>query len=125
MKRILTVLLLLAPLTVTGVNLSTFNWDAPTTYNDGSAMPGSDIASYTVYCGTSAGVYTVTQNVGNVISTPIIPIISADGGYYCALTTTDIKGVESAKTSDIFFIIAGGVPQSLAPAAPGNFRVMP
>jgi hypothetical protein len=88
----------------------TFSWDAPTQYEDGSALPAAEIAGYTITCG--ALVLTVA---GPVTS------FRADfgpGSYTCSAQTRATNGQTSSASNAVSFT----VPQSV-PNAPVDFSV--
>ena len=70
-------------------------WIAPAARSDGNALSLSEIASYTVYFGTSAGDYPYSAAIEDASATNLdIPDLPA-GTYYLVITATDNQGQES------------------------------
>jgi hypothetical protein len=73
----------------------TMAWDAPTTYTDGSAIPPGAITGYTLYLGTTSGVYPIVRDVGLVTQATVTGL--NDGlAYYAVVTAYDSAHQESA-----------------------------
>lgn len=88
----------------------TFSWVAPTMNTDGSPLAASQIAGYTITCGSRV----LTVN-GPVTS------FKADfgpGSYTCSAVTRATNGETSAPSNSVSFT----VPQPV-PAAPADFSV--
>ena len=79
------------------------SWIAPTTYEDGAALTP---AGYKIYCGTSTGVYTITQDVGNMAEVKTSDFLPTNATYFCAATVYDSLGVESAYSNEVSFPLA-------------------
>lgn len=94
------------------------SWTAPTTYTDGSALSGSQITSYTVYYGTTAGgPYPNSLVVPSVSgTTPTTATISnlGVGTWYFVVTVTTTNGMTSVYSNQASKIIL----PSAAPNAP-------
>ena len=75
----------------------TLNWVAPTTYTDGT--PLTNLLGYKLYYGTSAGNYTNSITLGNVITYTFTNL--ANGTYYFTATAFDNAGVESAPSNEV------------------------
>jgi len=119
---LLFVLVLFSPLYAAVPN--TFEWDAPTTNADGT--PLTDLAGFIIYCGMSAGTYSINLDVGLLnatntggqhVSYPVNQVITQDGSWYCAVTAYDTFGNESGYSNEINFPI-----NLQAPAVPNNFQ---
>ena len=73
---------------------SDITWTEPTNYEDGTAIPGTDQLSYTLYCSdTSGGPYTFFGVVGVDTTQALTVDLNAcvngtPGTYYFVLTTT-------------------------------------
>lgn len=89
----------------------TVTWQAPTTYSDGSPIEAGTVLSYTVYYGTSAGVYTGTVSAGNVL-TYTVTGLTAGIKYYFAISCT-ANAVESSRSNEV-----AKTPPFIATAAP-------
>lgn len=75
------------------------NWIAPAARRDGGAISLSEIASYTIYFGTSVGDYPYSIAVEDASTTSLdIPDLPT-GTYYLVITATDRKGQESSYSS--------------------------
>jgi len=125
MKRLLLLLVLIAPLTITAKTVSVFYWTIPSTYDDNvTHFDISKLLYSTVLCGNQSGSYSIEAVVlAPATSMPIDHLVSADGSYYCTLTITSIEGDESPPSPEVFFSLAAGQPTVLGLAAPGFFRV--
>ena len=70
-------------------------WVAPAARSNGDSLALSEIASYTVYFGTSVGDYPYSVTIDNASTTnldiPDFPL----GTYYLVITVTDTQGQES------------------------------
>ncbi len=77
------------------------SWSAPVMRADGSALSLSDIDSYRIYYGTTAGSYTnsVTITDGSTTSATISNI--QNGTWHVVMTTIDSSGLESAQSGAI------------------------
>ena len=87
--------------TVAPAQLGTLSlkWAAPATRVDGDPIALSEIASYTVYIGTSRGEYPYSVAVEDPTTTAIdIPDLPT-GTYYLVMTATDTQGRESGYSS--------------------------
>lgn len=73
-------------------------WDAPTENVDGT--PLTDLAGFRVYQGDASGSYTVSTDVGNVLS-HIVSGLDANRYYYFAATAYDLDGNESAFSDEL------------------------
>ena len=78
-------------------NSVTLAWDAPTTNADGT--PLTDLAGYKVYYGTASGNYTVSKDVGNVLTYTITGLQT--GTYYFAATSYNTLGNESVYSNEV------------------------
>ena len=84
---------------------TTFVWTQPSTNQDGS--PLTDLKGNKIYCGISAGQYTITKDVGlpapagAKASYPIASVISPGDNYFCAVTAYDKNGNESGKSNEV------------------------
>jgi hypothetical protein len=86
-------------------------WDAPTTNEDGT--PLTDLAGYTVYYGTSSGVYTQLEDAGTA-TTYDVTNLTAGTTYYFVVTARDYSGNESTfSTEESTTVAATPVPDIL------------
>jgi hypothetical protein len=71
------------------------SWNVPNARTDGSALPLSEIAGYTVHYGLSLGDYSthIKVNDNSIVSTVINDIPA--GTYYVAVSARDTEGLES------------------------------
>lgn len=125
MKKFLILLLVLAlfsPLYAAVPN--TFEWDAPTTNANGT--PLNDLAGFKIHCGSAAGTYNTTKDVGILNATatggqhvtiPVNQVLTQDGNYYCVVTAYDTVGNESGYSNEINFTI-----NLQSPNVPSNFK---
>lgn len=78
---------------------ATVSWNAPTTYIDGTVMPASDIASYTVSWAPAAG------STGGSVSVPataisiVVPGLTCGSFTFSATVTTTATAVYPSQTS--------------------------
>jgi hypothetical protein len=85
--------------TATRVGTMSLKWVAPAKRSDGDPISLSEIDSYTVYFGTSAGSYPYSMAIEDASTTSIdIPGLPA-GTYHVVMTTTDSLGQESGYSS--------------------------
>ena len=104
--------------TATAANKTKLVWTAPTTNVDGT--PCTDLAGFRVYCGGKSATYTIIKDVGNVLETLILGVVSKDGVYFCAVTAYDITGNESAFSNEVSFTIDYTKPSPPGPVTPNN-----
>ena len=109
MKRLLLILLLM-PLTFAwAVGEKTFTWTPPTQYDDGSALPQSEIASYDIEC-----------DGGLLVNVPNVPLDTdtyqappgtfSVGTHECVAFTVSTDGVRSIASNPVNFTVAPGTP---------------
>ncbi len=93
-------------------------WSAPTQNTDGSVL--DDLASFTVYEGPSPA--TLTAAVTGSIALPLLMFTTpalAPGTYFFAVTATNSKGMESAKSGVVSIVL-----QRLTnPTPPSNLTI--
>lgn len=110
MKRLLLCLLICLPLTVTwAVGEKTFTWTPPTQYEDGTALPQEEIASYILSCDN-----------GWTVTVPNEPLLTdryeapvgtfSPGTYECVGYTVTTAGVQSRASNPTNFTVEPGVP---------------
>jgi hypothetical protein len=76
-------------------NSATLSWDAPTTYEDGSAL--SDLAGYRIYYAQSRGAYVQLADTGSLNTSYTVDVRGLTPGiYYIAVTAYSSSGAESA-----------------------------
>lgn len=93
--------------------LPTFSWSAPTMRTDGSALPASDIAHYTLTCDSLK----VAQPGGTLTTFKLTSPLAA-GAHSCTIDVTDTAGSTSAESNPVNFTVV--LP---APDAPGGLSV--
>jgi hypothetical protein len=130
MKKLISILVLFLGLAMILPNIafaeSFFAWDKPTLNEDGS--PLVDLGGYEIYCGQSSGDYSIVKDAGlvpdneGVCEYPIGNVIPQDGAWYCAGKVYDQMGNKSRFSNETFFVVSGGVIDSVAPQPMGNFR---
>ncbi len=83
------------------------SWTAPTTYTDGSALPASDIASYTMSWAPAGGQAgpSGSINVAATATTATVPVACGSVTFTIAVTTTATAKYPSATSSP-----SSGVP---------------
>lgn len=116
MKKLLIALLLVSPL-VFAVGEKTFTFQPPTTYDDGTPLPQSAIASYDIECDTAllANVPNVPLNTNTYLAPPGT---FTTGDHACQAFTVTTEGVRSGPSNTVNFTVAPGVP-----SPPINFVV--
>jgi hypothetical protein len=87
----------------------TLNWDAPSTYTDGSPLTG--LAGFRIYVRTSTGVYSKPISVGNTNSYTITNL-TPKCTYYSAITALSASGIESDYSKELAIYI----PPSVIPS---------
>ena len=85
---------------------STYTWTAPTNYEDGSVIPGTDILSYTIYCGDTQGgpyPFNFPAGTGTSIQVDVATCVQGTPGtyYYVATTTSPAFNTESVFSNEI------------------------
>lgn len=108
MRRLLLCLLLVSPL-VFAVGEKTFTFTPPTTYEDGTALPQSAIASYDIECDGSLLVNLPNAPL-NTDSYFAPPGTFAAGDHACQAFTVTVDGVRSGPSNTANFTVAPGVP---------------
>lgn len=86
-----------SPTTTGGVSLS---WTAPTTRTDGTALTPSDIASYTIQYGQTAGQLDKSVKVDATLTSYTFTSL-ATGTWYFQVTATDTSGLTSAPSQPV------------------------
>lgn len=74
------------------------NWNAPTLYTDGSSLPGTELAAYRIYHGTSQNSLTRVAEVDSNTRTFTMTDLAA-GTHYFAVSAVSRAGVESDTSS--------------------------
>jgi hypothetical protein len=83
------------------------SWTYPTTYEDGSAMPVSEITEVTVYYGlTATGPYTANKVVAAPATSTTITNLGK-GKWYFTATITATNGLESAQAIEVNKMVWG------------------
>lgn len=77
------------------------SWAAPATRSDGTPLPLSEIAGYTLYYGSSVGNYPSSLDVVDPVTTTATVTDLPVGTYYFVLTARDIDGRESGYSSPL------------------------
>lgn len=78
-----------------------FSWDAPTTREDGQALPSSELGSYTLYVGLKSGEYDQQHTVMADKADLILSGFGTNRKHYFAITATDKNGLESKYSKEI------------------------
>ena len=90
---------------------SKLTWNAPTTTVDGQPINADTVLTgYTIYCGSSTGVYSITKPTGSTATeykTMDIPL--ASGKWYCILTASNKYG-ESGYSNEYGFDLDNMAP---------------
>jgi hypothetical protein len=73
---------------------ASLSWDAPVQYVDGSSLPGSALAWYRIYHGTSASSLTSVAEVDSATTSFVVNNLSS-GTHYFAVTAVTTAGAES------------------------------
>jgi len=116
MKKLLLTLLLISPL-VFAIGEKTFNFTPPTTYDDGTPLPQSAIASYDIECDAALLVNLLNEPL-NTDTYQAPPGTFATGDHACQAFTITTEGVRSGPSNTVNFTVAPGVP-----SPPINFVV--
>jgi hypothetical protein len=122
MKRVLSILCGLAVIGTVTVSIAagtsaTASWNAPVAYDDGSALPASDIANYTVSWGPATGQAgpTGSTNVPAGTTTAVIPVACGTVTFTVSVTTTATAHYPNATSSP-----STGVPYATGIACTPN-----
>jgi len=76
------------------------SWTYPTTYEDGTALPVSEISNVSIYYGATAGSSTYKVNVVPPATTYTITNL-AKGTWYFTATVTATNGLESIRSVEV------------------------
>ena len=81
--------------------------------------PSPTADGYSLYCGSTSGVYTQNLNIGGGLTNeiPLSDITLTDGIHFCALKAFNFAG-DSPYSNEIEFAIRGGDLLTLPPVAP-------
>jgi len=85
-------LALVGSLTLHAEPIKNWDWTAPSQYTNNTAIPASDVLTYTIYCSaTDGGPYTVSFPVTDPNAPPtaldMAPVVNNQPGtYYCVAT---------------------------------------
>jgi hypothetical protein len=86
---------------------ATVSWTFPTTYEDGTALPASEITEVTIYYGqTATGPYTLNKTVVAPATNTTITNL-AKGKWYFTATITATNGLESAQAIEVNKMVWG------------------
>ncbi len=84
----------------TGDGSVILDWTEPVARVDGTTLAATEIAGYTVYYGTSEGVYSDSFTMSADFDTSVtITDLQVGTYYYLAITTLDTDGLESVRSS--------------------------
>lgn len=97
------------------VHADILNWTPPTERTDNTPLAQSEISHYMVYCGDS-GNYTEGTLVNGLTHTIDASLYPPNSTLYCAVTTVDTDGRESAYSTEV----AMNVPDMAPPNPPGT-----
>lgn len=90
------------------------SWTLPTTYEDGTPLPVSEISGTVIYYGTTAGgPYPNTVVIGAPATTATVPNLTK-GNWYFVATCIATNNLESIKSNEVVKAIAS----SSRPKAP-------
>lgn len=100
-KKILVGLLFVASSVQAGD--ATVSWTLPTTYEDGSALPTSEITTVTIYYGTTASGPYANSKIITSKPLPTSTVITGlgKGTWYFNGTITATNGLESAQSLEV------------------------
>lgn len=82
-----------------GPNEALLNWNAPTTYVDGTPLLDA-LAGYRVYMGLASGDYGLPVEIG-VVTRYRVKNLTSGVTYYFAVTAFDKAGAESAFSNEV------------------------
>lgn len=114
MKRFIQItvaVILLGSLTVDAEPFKTWNWTAPTEYENNTAIPAADALSYNLFCGTTQGgpyqLYTTLLDSAPPSIQDMGPLVAnTPGTYYCVATATSLlNNTESAFSNEVNFTV--------------------
>lgn len=129
MKKLLRILLLLPSLALalpTAKTVTVIEWDAPSTYDDGSLLSLAEIGGYFVYWRTESGSYTDANaiNVTSGTSANLYDVLAANGKVYFTVTTylKSDTSIESGFSPEGVLIFNGETWTIKVPSSPGAPR---
>lgn len=98
--------LMLFVLTSTAAPVAKFTMEAPTHYDDGTAIPSTDVLNYTLYCSkTMGGPYNISWDTGTspiVEALDLFDCVNEAGTYYFVATvTSSALGTTSGYSNEI------------------------
>lgn len=115
-SKLILCLLIVSPL-VFAVGEKTFTFEPPTTFEDGTPLPQSAIASYDIECNATLLANVPNQPL-NTSTYQAPPGTFATGDHACQAFTVTTEGVRSGPSNTVNFTVAPGVP-----SPPINFVV--
>lgn len=94
----------LAPfdITVVGANDATLSWMAPSTREDGTALPSTEIAGYRIYHGPAPDQLTLLATDADATATRYTVQNLVPGVHYFAVSAYDTNGLESALSASLW-----------------------
>ncbi len=116
-SKLILCLLIVSPL-VFAIGEKTFNFQPPTTYEDGTPLPQAAIASYDIECDGSLLANLPNQPL-NTDTYQAPPGTFATGDHACQAFTVTTEGVRSGPSNTVNFTVAPGVP-----SPPINFVIV-
>ena len=96
-KLILILIILVAVPVIALAGEVVLEWDAPTTNSDGTEL--NDLSGYKIYYGTTSGVYTEIEDVGNVTTYRVTDL--AETTWFFAVTAYDLSLNESEYSNEV------------------------
>lgn len=120
--KIIAAAALLGSLTIQAAPDKTFDWTAPTLYENGQSIPAGDLTNYTLHCGTAAGGPYPVSRAFSSQSPPSLEdmafvVQGQPGTYFCVSTVESAAhGTTSGFSNEVNFSVSpadlGFVPQA-------------
>jgi hypothetical protein len=92
-------------------------WAAPAQRADGEALSLSEIASFTIYFGTTSGDYPYSVALDDPTATDVAISNLPSGIYHVVMTTTDTSGLESGFSEEVAVEVHDSLEEAPAPAS--------
>ena len=103
---------------VASAGSATLSWTAPTQYEDGSALPASELANYKIYYGNSTGVYSGFITVSAATTSYTVNNLTSGLTYYFVVTAVATNAQESVYSNEGVKVI----PSTKKPKSPTGLR---
>ena len=90
-------------------------WDAPTTREDGTALPSDELGGYIIFYGTAPGDYSESIDVGSVNEAVIDCNASAGQTFFFNIKPYDVDGLQGGSTEEQSYTFPLSAPSPPSP----------